>query len=121
MSRRARAIPVYAALRQLGREGLSELVERCCALARRLAAAMEELEGAQVLNEVVLNQVLVRFGDDDATTRRVIEDVQRGGEAWLGGTVFSGRAAARVSVSNWSTTEDDVDRLAEAFGRSLRG
>jgi len=121
MSRRARAIPVYAALRQLGRDGLAELVDGCCALAGRLAAAMEELDGAEVLNEVVLNQVLVRFGDDDATTRAVIEDVQRSGEAWLGGTVWEGRAAARVSVSNWSTTEEDIDRLAAAFGRSLRG
>jgi glutamate/tyrosine decarboxylase-like PLP-dependent enzyme len=121
MSRRARAVPIYAALRQLGREGLAELVERCCALARRLAGAMEELDGAVMLNEVVLNQVLVRFGDDDATTRAVIEDVQRGGEAWLGGTLWDGRAAARVSVSNWSTTEEDIDRLVAAFGRSLRG
>jgi glutamate/tyrosine decarboxylase-like PLP-dependent enzyme len=121
MSRRARATPIYAALRQLGRSGLAELVDRCCALARRLAAAMEELDGAEVLNEVVLNQALVRFGDDDATTQRVIADVQRSGEAWLGGTVWEGRAAARVSVSNWSTTEEDVDRLAAAFGRSLRG
>jgi glutamate/tyrosine decarboxylase-like PLP-dependent enzyme len=121
MSRRARAIPVYAALRQLGREGLAELIDRCCALARRLADAMEQLDGAQVLNEVVLNQVLVRFRDDDGTTRAVIEEVQRGGEAWLGGTVWEGRAAVRVSVSNWSTTEEDIDRLAAAFGRSLKG
>jgi glutamate/tyrosine decarboxylase-like PLP-dependent enzyme len=121
MSRRARAVPVYAALRQLGREGLADLVDRCCALARRLAGAMEQLDGAQVLNDVVLNQVLVRFGDDDATTRAVIEDVQRSGEAWLGGTVWNGQAAARVSVSNWSTSEEDIDRLVAAFGRSLRG
>jgi glutamate/tyrosine decarboxylase-like PLP-dependent enzyme len=121
MSRRARSIPIYAALRQLGRDGVAELVERCCALARRLAAAMEELDGAQVLNDVVLNQVLVRFGDDDERTQAVIAGVQRGGEAWLGGTVWRGQAAARVSVSNWSTTEDDIDRLAEALGRSLRG
>jgi glutamate/tyrosine decarboxylase-like PLP-dependent enzyme len=120
MSRRARSIPIYAALRQLGRSGVAELVERCCALARRLAAAMDELDGAQVLNDVVLNQVLVRFGDDD-TTRAVVEGVQRSGEAWLGGTVWKGQAAARVSVSNWSTTEDDIDRLAEALGRNLRG
>jgi glutamate/tyrosine decarboxylase-like PLP-dependent enzyme len=112
MSRRARAIPVYAALRSLGRTGLAELVERNCALARRLAAAMDGV--AEVLNEVVLNQVLLRF-DDDATTQRVIESVQRGGEAWLGGTVWHGRAAVRVSVSNWSTTEDDIDRLAAAL------
>jgi glutamate/tyrosine decarboxylase-like PLP-dependent enzyme len=119
MSRRARALPIYAALRQLGRSGVAELVDRCCALARRLAAAMEERDGAEVLNDVVLNQVLVRFGDDDATTQRVIEDVQRSGEAWLGGTVWQGRAAARVSVSNWSTTEEDIDRLAAAFADAL--
>jgi glutamate/tyrosine decarboxylase-like PLP-dependent enzyme len=119
MSRRARAIPIYAALRQLGRGGVAGLVERCCALARRLAAAMDELDGAQVLNDVVLNQVLVRFGDDDATTQGVIAAVQQSGEAWLGGTVWEGRAAARVSVSNWSTTEDDIDRLAAAFADAL--
>ena len=106
-------------MRQLGRSGIAELVERCCALARRLAAAMEELDGAQVLNDVVLNQVLVRFGDDDATTQGVIEAVQRSGEAWLGGTVWHGQAAARVSVSNWSTTEEDIDRLAAAFADGL--
>jgi glutamate/tyrosine decarboxylase-like PLP-dependent enzyme len=114
-SRRARALPIYAALRQLGRSGLVELVDRCCALARRLAAAMEELDGAQVLNDVVLNQVLLRFGDSDDVTRAVIDHVQRSGEAWLGGTVWDGRAAARVSVSNWSTTEQDIDRLAAAL------
>jgi glutamate/tyrosine decarboxylase-like PLP-dependent enzyme len=121
MSRRARSIPIYAALRSLGRDGLAELIDRCCALARRLAAAMEELEGAEVLNDVVINQVLVRFGDDDEETQRVVDDVQRSGEAWLGGTVWQGRAAARISVSNWSTTEADIDRLAAALGRSLRG
>jgi glutamate/tyrosine decarboxylase-like PLP-dependent enzyme len=121
MSRRARALPVYAALRSLGRRGLAALVERCCALARRLAAALEELEDVDVLNEVVLNQVLVRFANDDALTRAVIEEVQRDGEAWLGSTVWRGKAAARVSVSNWATTEEDVDRLVEAFGRALAG
>ena len=112
MSRRARAIPVYAALRSLGRTGLAELIERNCALARRLADAMEGV--AEVLNDVVLNQVLLRF-DDDETTQRVVEEIQRGGEAWLGGTLWHGRAAIRVSVSNWSTTEEDIDRLAEAL------
>jgi glutamate/tyrosine decarboxylase-like PLP-dependent enzyme len=119
MSRRARAVPIYAALRSLGREGLAELVERCCDHARRLADAMDSVDGAAVLNDVVLNQVLVRFDDDDATTRAVIEEVQRAGEAWLGGTVWRGRAAARVSVSNWSTTESDIDRLAAALRRAL--
>ena len=115
MSRRARSIPVYAALRSLGRAGLAELVERNCALARRLADAMREAEGVEVLNDVVLNQVLLRVDDDDAITRKVVDEVQRGGEAWLGGTVWHGRAAIRVSVSNWSTTEDDIDRLAAAL------
>jgi glutamate/tyrosine decarboxylase-like PLP-dependent enzyme len=119
MSRRARGTPVYAALRQLGRDGLAALIERNCALARRLAAALGALDGAAVLNDVVLNQVLVRFDDDDATTRAVVEAVQRGGEAWLGGTVWEGRAAVRVSISNWSTTEDDVDRLVVAFADAL--
>jgi glutamate/tyrosine decarboxylase-like PLP-dependent enzyme len=119
MSRRARATPVYAALRQLGRQGLAELIERNCALARRLATALEALDGAAVLNEVVLNQVLVRFDDDDATTRAVVEAVQRSGEAWLGGTVWDERAAVRVSISNWSTTADDVDRLVVAFADAL--
>jgi glutamate/tyrosine decarboxylase-like PLP-dependent enzyme len=120
MSRRARALPVYAALRSLGREGLAELVDRCCALARRLADAMREQDGVEVLNDVVLNQVLLRFDDDDAVTRGVVDAVQRGDDAWLGGTVWHGRAAIRVSVSNWSTTEEDIDRLAAALtaGRS---
>jgi hypothetical protein len=82
---------------------------------------VSRLDGVEVLNEVVLNQVLVRFGDDDERTREVIAAVQRGGEAWLGGTVWRGRAAARVSVSNWATTEEDVDRLAAAFARALAG
>ncbi len=119
LSRRARAVPVYAALRSLGRDGLAELVDRCCEHARRLADAMQSLDGAAVLNDVVLNQVLVRFDDDDETTRAVIAEVQRGGEAWLGGTVWQGRAAARVSVSNWSTAEADIDRLAVAFRDAL--
>ena len=115
MSRRARGVPVYAALRSLGRSGLAELVERCCALARRAATAMGDVPGAEVLNDVVLNQVLVRFGDDDEVTRAVVAEVQNGGEAWLGATVWRGQAAARISVSNWSTTEDDIDRLAAAL------
>jgi glutamate/tyrosine decarboxylase-like PLP-dependent enzyme len=113
LSRRFRALPVYAALRSLGRGGLADLVERCCALARRLADAVE---GPEVVNDVVLNQVLLRY-EDDQTTRAVIERVQREGEAWLGGTVWQGRAAVRVSVSNWSTTEHDIDRLAAALSR----
>jgi glutamate/tyrosine decarboxylase-like PLP-dependent enzyme len=119
MSRRGRAVPVYAALRHLGREGIAALVDRCCDHATRLAAAMEELDGAEVLNDVVLNQVLVRFDDDDSRTTAVVEGVQRGGEAWLGGTVWHGKGAARVSFSNWSTTGEDVDRLAGALATAL--
>jgi glutamate/tyrosine decarboxylase-like PLP-dependent enzyme len=121
MSRRGRAIPVYAALRHLGRAGVAELVERCCEHARRLAAAMGDVEGAAVLNDVVLNQVLLRFDDDDARTAAVVEEVQQEGEAWLGGTLWHGLGAARVSFSNWSTTDADVDRLAAALARALDG
>ncbi len=119
MSRRARAVPVYAVLRALGRAGLSELVERCCEHARSLASAVEKLEVAVVLNEVVLNQVLVRFGDDDETTRAVINSVQEEGEAWLAGTVWRGQAAARIAISNHTTTAGDIDRLVAAFERGL--
>jgi glutamate/tyrosine decarboxylase-like PLP-dependent enzyme len=118
MSRRGRQVPVYAALRSLGRAGLADLVERCCAHARWLAAEMEATPGVAVLNDVVLNQVLLRFADSDAATDAVIEQVQRDGTAWLGGTVWRGRAAARVSVSNWSTTEEDMRRLADALRRA---
>ncbi|HUF48974.1 MAG TPA: aminotransferase class V-fold PLP-dependent enzyme [Vicinamibacterales bacterium] len=124
-SRRARAVPVYAVLRTLGREGLRELVERGCANARRMAAALAEQPGIEVLNEVVLNQVLVRFppaggGDADALTRRVIERVQQDGTCWLSGTTWHGQAAMRISISNWSTTEADIDRSVDAIIRSTR-
>jgi glutamate/tyrosine decarboxylase-like PLP-dependent enzyme len=121
-SRRARGFPVYAALRSLGRRGVAELVERCCALARRMAERLRGAGGAEILNEVVLNQVLVRFappggGDADAFTREVIRRVQADGTCWLGGTAWRGRAAARISVSNASTTEADVERSAQAILR----
>jgi glutamate/tyrosine decarboxylase-like PLP-dependent enzyme len=114
-SRRARGFAVYAALRSLGRNGVAELVERCCALARRLAERLDAEPGIEVLNDVVLNQVLLRVGDDDATTDAVVGGVQADGTCWLGGTRWKGRAAIRVSVSNWSTTEADMDRTAEAI------
>ncbi|CAN5600507.1 aminotransferase class V-fold PLP-dependent enzyme [soil metagenome] len=119
-SRRARGFALYATLRSLGRDGVQELVERCCRLARRMAEALREAEGVRILNDVVLNQVLVRFGDDDALTRDVIARVQAEGTAWMGGTVWQGRAAMRISVSNWSTTETDIDRTADAIIRALR-
>jgi glutamate/tyrosine decarboxylase-like PLP-dependent enzyme len=116
-SRRARGFAVYAALRELGRDGVVALVGRCCALARRMAERLAGADGVEVLNDVVLNQVLVRFGDDDDVTRRVVAAVQRDGTCWLGGTVWHGRAAMRISVSSWQTTEDDIDRSAEAILR----
>jgi glutamate/tyrosine decarboxylase-like PLP-dependent enzyme len=118
-SRRARGFPVWAALRSLGRSGVAELVERCCGHARRFADALAAADGVEVLNEVVLNQVLVRFpdpgGDGDARTREVIRRVQAGGILWLGGTTWHGMAAMRISVSSWSTTTDDVDRSVAAI------
>jgi len=120
-SRRARGFAIYAAIRALGSEGIAELVERCAALARRFAVRLAGAEGVEVLNEVVLNQVLVRFlatdGDHDARTRRVIECVQRDGTCWMSGTTWRGQAAMRISVSNWSTDEADVDRSVAAILR----
>ena len=104
-SRRARAFPLYAALRGLGRRGVAELVERDCALAARIAELLAAEPGVEILNEVVLNQVLVRFGGDDAATDAVIARVQDDGECWLGGTVWHGVAAMRISVSGWQTTD----------------
>ena len=123
-SRRARGFAVYAALRALGREGVTELVERCCALAGRFAEQLATADDVEVLNQVVLNQVLVRFragdGDDDAHTHRVIERVQHDGTCWMSGTTWQGRAAMRISVSNWSTDEADVDRSVAAILRCAR-
>jgi glutamate/tyrosine decarboxylase-like PLP-dependent enzyme len=114
-SRRARGFAVYAALRSLGRSGVAELVERCCGLARRLASSVGSVDGVEVLNDVVLNQVLLRFGANDALTDEVIGRVQEDGTCWVGGTRWHGLAAMRVSVSSWSTTEADIDRSAEAM------
>jgi glutamate/tyrosine decarboxylase-like PLP-dependent enzyme len=124
-SRRSRAFTVYAALRELGRDGLAELVERCCRLAARMADRLRDEPGVVVLNDVVLNQVLVRFepadgADADAHTRAVIAAVQEDGTCWLGGTTWHGMAAMRISVSNWSTTEADIDVSADAILRCAR-
>jgi glutamate/tyrosine decarboxylase-like PLP-dependent enzyme len=119
-SRRARGFPVYAALRALGRSGTRELVERCCAHARRSAEGLAVLPGVEVLNDVVLNQVLFRL-DSDERTQDVLRAVQRSGEVFLSGTTWDGRAAIRVSVSNWQTSEDDVDRLVGAFRDAIVG
>jgi glutamate/tyrosine decarboxylase-like PLP-dependent enzyme len=117
-SRRARGIEVWAALRQLGRKGLADLIARCCRHARRFAAGLAEA-GYTILNDVRLNQVLVAF-DSDAHTRAVVEGVQRDGTCWCGGTTWKGRSAMRISVSSWATTEDDVERSIEAMVRIAR-
>jgi len=114
-SRRARGFALYAALRSLGRDGVRDLVERCCALARRMADNLVAVPDVRILNDVTLNQVLVRFGDDDERTRDVIRRVQESGEAWMGGTTWQGVAAMRISVSGWQTTEADIDRTATAI------
>jgi glutamate/tyrosine decarboxylase-like PLP-dependent enzyme len=115
LSRRARGVDVWAALRTLGRSGLAELVERCCRHARRFAAELRAA-GFEVLNDVVLNQVLVSLGDAE-TTRAVIADVQADGTCWCGATRWQGRTAMRISVSSWATTDDDVSRSLEAMQR----
>ena len=119
-SRRARAVPVYAAIRTLGRDGVAALVEGCCAHARAFAEQIVGLPGAEVLNEVVLNQVLFRFADD-ATTTAALAAVQAGGEAWMSGTTWDGRLAIRLSVSGWRTTEDDIERTVAAFVAAVAG
>ncbi|KFU82828.1 Glutamate or tyrosine decarboxylase [Amycolatopsis lurida] len=111
-SRRARGFATWAALSELGRSGIAELIDRCCALARRFAEKLDACEGVTVVNDVVLNQVLVSFGDD---TDRVVEALQRSGECWMGATTWHGMRLMRVSVSNWSTTEADVDRSVAAI------
>jgi glutamate/tyrosine decarboxylase-like PLP-dependent enzyme len=119
-SRRARAFPLYAALRQLGRSGVADLVERDCALAARIAERLAAEPGVAILNDVVLNQALARFGDDDATTDAVVARVQADGTCWLGGTRWHGVAAMRISVSGWQTAEADADRSAAAIARAWR-
>ena len=113
-SRRSRVLPLYALVRALGREGIADIVRRNCALARRLADQLSSSAGVRVLNEVVLNQVLVQF-TDEATTRDVIAKVQAEGTCWAGGARWQGTQAMRISVSNWSTTEADIDRSAKAI------
>jgi glutamate/tyrosine decarboxylase-like PLP-dependent enzyme len=118
-SRRARGVEVWAALRSLGREGLADLVKRNCGHAARFAEGFRAA-GYDILNEVVLNQVLVSFGDAEIT-QKVIAGVQADGTCWCGGTVWQGRAAMRVSVSSWATTEEDVERSLEAILRIASG
>jgi glutamate/tyrosine decarboxylase-like PLP-dependent enzyme len=120
-SRRARGVTTYAALRALGRDGVADLVERCCRHATHLADLVAAEPGIAVLNDVVLNQVLLRFGDDDAHTRAVVSAVQDDGTCWAGGSTWDGRAVMRVSVSNWSTSSADIERSAAAIVAAHRG
>ncbi|HEY7497610.1 MAG TPA: aminotransferase class V-fold PLP-dependent enzyme [Vicinamibacterales bacterium] len=120
-SRRARALPIYIVLRTLGRSGLAALVDRCCALARRMADALRHTSGIQILNDVGLNQVLVRFlsPSGENISDDVIAGVQEAGVCWCGGTSWSGSSAMRISISNWQTTEEDVDRSAASIIESF--
>jgi len=113
LSRRARGVDIWAALRSLGRKGVERLIDGCCRHAQRFAEGFADA-GFEILNEVVLNQVLVSFGDD-ATTRRVIREIQHDGTCWCGATVWQGRTAMRISVSSWATTENDVELSLEAM------
>jgi glutamate/tyrosine decarboxylase-like PLP-dependent enzyme len=117
-SRRARGVELWAVLKSLGREGLCSLIERTCEHARRFVEGFR-MAGFAVLNDVVINQVLVSFGSNDAT-QKVIRAVQEDGTCWCGGTVWQGKSAMRVSVSSWATTEADVDRSLEAILRIAR-
>jgi glutamate/tyrosine decarboxylase-like PLP-dependent enzyme len=116
-SRRARGFATWAALRSLGRTGVADLVDRCCSLARRFAESLDALEEIDVVNDVVLNQVLVRVGDEDLTNR-VERLVQEEGVCWLGATTWHGERLLRISVSNWSTTEEDVDASVASIVRA---
>ncbi len=114
-SRRARCFPAWAAIRSLGRSGIATLIDDCCDHATHFARLLSEHPSVDVLNEVVINQVMVRVADSDDRTRELIEAVQRDGTCWAGPTVWHGKAAMRISVSNWSTTTTDIDRSAAAI------
>ncbi len=119
LSRRARVVDVWAAIKFLGREGIEGMIERTCEHASVLASRLQR-SGFEILNEVAINQVLLSLGDD-AATDRLIEAVQRDGTCWCGGTTWQGRRAMRVSVSSWATTEEDMDkafRAIEAIGQA---
>ena len=119
-SRRARGVPLYAALRSLGRAGLAKMIDGCCDRAEQMADRLAAEDGVEVLNDVVLNQVLVRFDDDDQATNAVIDRTQADGTCWLSGSSFRGQTVMRVSVVGWQTTADDVSRSAEAILAAAR-
>jgi len=116
-SRRGRAVPIYAAIRTMGREGFGALIDRCCTLATHLATRLRADDRLEILNEVVLNQVLIRVrgAEADARTKQMVERLQQEGTCWASGTTWHGMSALRLSVSNYSTTEKDIDRTADAI------
>jgi glutamate/tyrosine decarboxylase-like PLP-dependent enzyme len=116
-SRRARGFAVYAALRSLGRQGVIDLIDRSCAHARAFAAKLADIPGCELLNDVVINQVLFSFGDDQATDH-ILAEVVAGGQAWMSGTTFNGRRAIRLSVSNWQTTDADITHTLNAIAKA---
>jgi glutamate/tyrosine decarboxylase-like PLP-dependent enzyme len=115
-SRRARGFATWAAVRELGADGVARLVERCCTLAERFAGRLAAIDGVSIGNDVLLNQVLVHFGDD-ARTDGLVDAVQRDGTCWMGATTWHGRRYMRISVSNWQTSEVDVDRSVDAIAK----
>ena len=119
-SRRARGVPLYAALRSLGRAGLAKMIDGCCDRAEQMADRLAAADGVEVLNDVVLNQVLVRFDDDDQATNAAIDRTQADGTCWLSGSSFRGQTVMRVSVVGWQTTADDISRSAEAILAAAR-
>ena len=127
-TRRSRCFASYAALRQLGRRGVSELIDRCCVHAHSLVNRIGALPGAEIVWSPTINQGLVRFldpspvateEDHDSRTDQVIEEILKTGEAFFGGTTWRGRRAMRVSVCNWQTDEDDVERVVAAVSKVL--
>jgi glutamate/tyrosine decarboxylase-like PLP-dependent enzyme len=118
LSRRARGVEVWAALKTLGRAGLAEMVERNCRQATRFAEGLRDA-GYAILNDVVLNQVLVAFGEPERT-RAVIAAIQDDGTCWCGPTIWQGQTAMRISVSSWRTTDEDVERSLAAMIRLAR-
>ena len=115
LSRRARAIEIWAGMRSLGRNGISQLIEQTCAHASKFALELQNA-GYEILNDVVINQVLVSFGDAELT-RKIVEEIQKDGTCWMGLTSFQGKTAMRISVSSWATTDADVDKSLSAILR----
>jgi glutamate/tyrosine decarboxylase-like PLP-dependent enzyme len=123
-SRRARGIPVYAALRSLGRNGVAEIIERCCDLTKDIVQKLDALPGVEVLTRPVINQGLVRFkdpqGNHDARTDEIIDAINQSGDAWFGGTMWNGMRVMRISVTNFRTTSDDIDQAVAAVRKALK-